>query len=438
MTTVHLGCSPEDALRIRDLAVHAYDEARNREWPFLSDVLDGAARSGTEEDRAVLAATVQALVKYDRLLAFACGSSLSQARFESLVALARGETKLEARLARIDDATERLGTTYSLPNWIVDLVRSELGHKALEPALARMNEPAPRVARVNTLRTTRPTCITTLAAEGLGARETTHAAQGLLLDGRRSLFRTQAFAQGALESQDEASQLVAELVAPPPKSFAIDACAGAGGKTLALSALLAGKGKLLALDVSPSKVEELRRRARRAGASNVEARVVDLLEPGDALTELRGRASRVLVDAPCTGLGAIRRNPEARWRLLPDDLARLVLSQAALCKAAAALVAPHGRLVYATCSFLPSEGETGIEFFLSERPDFSLVTVRDVLGRKRTERVVTADGKYLSTWRFDGTADGGDEGMDGFFAAVARRASRPSGDAGVSQTKDTS
>ena len=420
---IALGCTPDEALRMRDLSVRAYDEARDRAWPFLSDVLDGAARTVTEEERAILAATVQALVKYDRLLAFACGSSLSQARFESLIAVARGETKLDGRLARIEGATERLGTTYSLPDWIVDLVRSELGEAALEPALARMNELAPRVARVNTLKTTRQACMTALAAEGLVTRETTHAAQGLVLEGRRSLFRAQAFAQGALESQDEASQLVAELVAPPPKSFAIDACAGAGGKTLGLAALLASKGKLLALDASPSKIEELRRRARRAGASNVEARVVDLLEPGDGLAALEGRATRVLVDAPCTGLGAIRRNPEARWRLRAEDLPRLVAAQAALCKAAARLVAPHGRLVYATCSFLPSEGELGVEFFLSERPDFSAVTVRDILGRKRTEQVATADGKYLRTWRFDGTPDGGDEGMDGFFAAVVRRKS---------------
>jgi len=129
----------------------------------------------------------------------------------------------------------------------------------------------------------------------------------------------------------------------------------------------------------------------------------------------------VLVDAPCTGLGAIRRNPEARWRLKPDDLPRLVAAQAALLKAAAGLVAPHGRLVYATCSFLPSEGELGVDFFLSERPDFGVVTVRDVLGRKKTDQVATRDGKYLRTWRFDGAPDGGDAGMDGFFAAVLRR-----------------
>jgi 16S rRNA (cytosine967-C5)-methyltransferase len=421
MLRVIVGCELEEAQRVRPLVVRAYDQARARNWPFLSDVLEGALKEATEEDRAVVAAAVQALVKYDRLLAFASGSEAAEARFDAMFALARGETNLAPRIERIENPTERLAVACSMPDWLVNLVRSEVGDASLEAALARMNEPAPRVARVNTLRTTREAARAALAEEGVGAHAASHAANGVVLEGRRSVFRTKAFARGDLEMQDEASQLVAELCAPPPRSFVVDACAGAGGKTLALAALLAGKGKLVALDTSESKLEELRRRARRAGASNVQALAVDLRDE-DAVAKIGPRASRVLVDAPCTGLGAIRRNPEARWRLGEDDLSRLVASQAALLKAAASLVAPHGRLVYATCSFLPSEGEVAIEFFLSERPDFALVTARDVLGRARTDRVATKDGKYLRTWRFDGEPDGGDDGMDGFFAAVARRA----------------
>jgi 16S rRNA (cytosine967-C5)-methyltransferase len=418
MLRVIVGCELEEAQRVRPLVVRAYDEARRRDWPFLSDVLEGALKEATEEDRGIVAAAVQALVKYDRLLAFATGSDAAEARFDALFALARGETQLAPRFERIENATERLAVACSMPDWLVDLVRTEVGEGSLEAALARMNEPAPRVARANTLRTTREACVAALVEEGVGAHAASHAVSGVVLEGRRSVFRTKAFARGDLEMQDEASQLVAELCAPPPRTFVIDACAGAGGKTLALAALMAGKGKLLALDTSESKLEELRRRARRAGASNVQALAVDLRDE-EAVTRLGARASRVLVDAPCTGLGAIRRNPEARWRLREDDLSRLVASQAALLKAAASLVAPHGRLIYATCSFLPSEGEVAIEFFLSERPDFALVTARDVLGRARTERVATRDGKYLRTWRFDGEPD---DGMDGFFAAVARRA----------------
>jgi 16S rRNA (cytosine967-C5)-methyltransferase len=420
MLRVVVGCELEEAQRVRPLVLRAYDQARARNWPFLSDVLERALADSSEDDRAVGAAAVQALVKYDRLLAFATGSESAEARFDALFALARGETQLAPRIARITHETERLGVAWSMPDWLVDRVRSEVGEAALEDALARMNEPAPRVARVNTLRITREACIQALAAEGVSAQAAPHAPAAIVIAGRRAIFRTRAFAEGDLEMQDEASQIVAEMVAPPPRSFVVDGCAGAGGKTLALAALLQGKGKLLALDTSDAKLDELRRRARRAGASNVQAVALDLC--GDeVVTRVGASASRVLVDAPCTGLGAIRRNPEARWRLREDDLPRLVASQAALLEAASRLVGPHGRLVYATCSFLPSEGERAVDHFLSAHPDFHLVTVRDVLGRARTERVATRDGRYLRTWRFD-APDGGDDGMDGFFAAVMRRA----------------
>ncbi|MGH7293447.1 MAG: RsmB/NOP family class I SAM-dependent RNA methyltransferase [Polyangiaceae bacterium] len=421
MVRVVVPCTEAEAAAVKPLVVRAYSEARARQWPFLSDVLDGVLRGAAEEDRAVAAGAVQAMVKYDRLLAFAAGSETPEARYDALFALASGQTDVGPRIDRVEKATERLGLAYSLPDWIVDLVRSEVGEAALEAMLARVNEVPPRVARVNTLRTTRDACIAALEKEGVQAAPAQHAAGSIVLGGRRSPFRTQAFARGDFEMQDEASQLVAELVAPAPRSFVVDACAGAGGKTLALAALLAGKGKLLALDSSETKLEELRRRARRAGASNVQARAVDLRD-GSAVAKLDQGASRVLVDAPCTGMGALRRNPEARWRLRESDLSRLVATQAALLSAAATLVGPHGRLVFATCSFLPSEGEVAVEFFLSGHPDFTLVTARDVLGRARSEPVASRDGKYLRTWRFDGHADGGDEGMDGFFAAVLRRA----------------
>ena len=418
---VIVACTEGEAAHVRPLVVRAYEEARARRWPFLSEVLEGVLRGVAEADRGVVAGAVQALVKYDRLLGFACGSGGAESRLDALFALTGGETDLDSRLARIERATERLGVTYSLPDWLVDLVRSELGEASLEPALARMNELAPRVARVNAIQSTRDACLRALVAEGVTAHPTARARCGVVLEGRRSPFRTKVFANGEMEMQDEASQLVAELVAPPPRSRVIDACAGAGGKTLALAALLEGKGRVLALDSSEGKLEELRRRARRAGASNVRAIVVDLLEPGDALAGFEGAASRVLVDAPCTGLGAVRRNPETRWRLQPDDVARLVIAQADLVRAAARLVAPEGRLVYATCSFLPAEGERAVEGFLANEQGWRIVTVRDVMGRARTDGVATAGGRYLRTWRFDGTPDGGDEGMDGFFAAVLKR-----------------
>jgi 16S rRNA (cytosine967-C5)-methyltransferase len=219
--------------------------------------------------------------------------------------------------------------------------------------------------------------------------------------------------------QDEASQMVAELVAPPPHTRVVDACAGAGGKSLAIAALLEGQGQVIALDPSNGKLAELKRRARRAGASNVRAVHCDLLLPDDErLRGLESSATRVLVDAPCTGLGAIRRNPEARWRLGADELGRLTAQQSALLFAASRLVIPHGRVVYATCSFLPSEGARIVEAFLASQQQYSLVTAREIFGRARAQSMISGDGKYLSTWRFDGTDE---SDADGFFAAVLRK-----------------
>jgi 16S rRNA (cytosine967-C5)-methyltransferase len=431
MPAVVSAFTESEASRVRPVAIAALEEVRARSWPFVSDVLARVLRGVAAEDHAVVAAVVHALVKYDRLLAFATspargdGGPNAGARLDALLAIMRGPsaetTALDARIARIDHPTERLGVALSFPDWMVDVVRDEVGESALPATLERMNQSAPRVARVNVLKATREACVAALAESGVIARPTAHAPHGIVFEGRRSPFRTPAFARGDFEMQDEASQLVAELVAPPPRSSVVDACAGAGGKTLALAASLDGRGRVFALDLAEAKLDELRRRARRAGASDVQAIAVDLLAPGDAVRALEGRAARVLVDAPCSGLGAIRRNPEVRWRLRPEQLESLGKAQAALLRAAAVFVAPRGRLVYATCSFLRREGEAVLEGFVGEHPTFSPVTARDVLGRARSEVIATQDGRYLRTWRQDGSPDGGDVGMDGFFAGVARR-----------------
>jgi 16S rRNA (cytosine967-C5)-methyltransferase len=425
--TVIVACTEPEALRVRPLVTAAYAEARARRWPFLSDVLARSLRGVNDEDAAVAAAAVHALVKYDRLLGFVVHGEAADDRFDALFALSAGgerASEVAQRLEAIGSVEERLGTAYSLPDWMVERIGRELGPAALEPALARMNAVPPRAARINTLRTTRDEAIGALTGEGLTARPTAHASAGVVLDGRWSPFRTAAFTRGDFELQDEASQLVADLVAPPPRSRVIDACAGAGGKTLALAAALANKGSVVALDASEDKLRELRRRAKRAGADNVRAFAVDLLDPGALAAwahDAGGPAARVLLDAPCSGLGAIRRNPEARWRLRPEDLDRLAETQRQLAAAAASLVAPHGRLIYATCSFLPSEGEAAVARFLRDQPGFVAVTARDVLGRARSEPIASPGGEHLQTWRFGGTDGADGDGMDGFFASVVRR-----------------
>jgi 16S rRNA (cytosine967-C5)-methyltransferase len=223
-------------------------------------------------------------------------------------------------------------------------------------------------------------------------------------------FGLTAFREGLFEVMDEGSQLVAEAVAPPPRSRVVDACAGAGGKTLALAAMLANQGRILALDTSGKKLEELRRRARRAGISNLAAREVGSpVLPAEAKL---GAWDRVLVDVPCSGLGTLRRNPEARWRLSPKAVDDYPADQLALLIAYAPLVASGGRLIYATCSVLREENDAVVERFLGERPDFVVMPLKEIWGKARAAEVGDETFLRLLPHVHD---------TDGFFAAVLRR-----------------
>jgi 16S rRNA (cytosine967-C5)-methyltransferase len=224
-------------------------------------------------------------------------------------------------------------------------------------------------------------------------------------------FGLSAFRDGLFEVLDEGSQLVADLVAPPPGGRVVDACAGAGGKTLALGAALAGKGRVLALDTDGKKLEELRRRARRAGLTNVEARALGD-DPTGVAKLSPGQHDRVLIDAPCSGLGTLRRNPEARWRLTRAAVDSFPARQVALMITYAPLCAVGGRLIYATCAINRDENQGVVERFLAERDDFVAVPAKEIWGRPRAEQL--GDGVTLQLYpqRQD---------TDGFFAAVLRR-----------------
>jgi 16S rRNA (cytosine967-C5)-methyltransferase len=236
---------------------------------------------------------------------------------------------------------------------------------------------------------------------------------------RTNLFGLDAFQRGLFEAMDEGSQLIAELVAPPPKGMIVDYCAGAGGKSLALAAELENKGRILASDVDMRKLKELRRRAKRAGVGNVQ--VVELNTEADSalpkpFEKILGKASRVLVDAPCTGVGALRRNPEARWRLSEGDLKQLPEKQLRIASRALELVAPGGRLIYATCTVLKRENQEVVTQLMAGRDDLEIISPREVWGAKRGEGLVDESGQFLFTLP-------NRHGSDGFFAAVIRRKS---------------
>ena len=295
-----------------------------------------------------------------------------------------------------------------MPDWIVPALQARFGD-ALQAEMEAAFEPAPLDLRVNLLRGTRDEARAALAAEGLEAAPTPLSPWGLRIDGRRSVTAGAAFQTGLVEIQDEGSQLVAALVGAAPEMRVVDWCAGAGGKTLAMAMLMQNRGHLVACDVSAPRLEGAVRRLRRAGVQNCERHLV---APGDKWAKRRGGTfDRVLVDAPCTGTGTWRRNPDARLRLREQDLAELVPKQAGILDAAARLVRLGGRLVYATCSLLPAENEEQVAGFLARHPGFAQVPLADAW---TLAAAAPGSGPSLSLTPLQ-------NGTDGFFAAVLER-----------------
>ena len=295
-----------------------------------------------------------------------------------------------------------------VPDWVLPHLQARFGD-ALAAEMAAMGTAAPLDLRVNLLKGTREQAIKALKAEGIEAVPTALSPWGLRVEGRRPVTTGAAFQSGLVEIQDEGSQLVALMVGAVPGMRVADWCAGAGGKTLALAMGMQNKGQLVACDVHDKRLEGAVQRLRRAGVHNVERH---LIVPGDKWAKRRAESfDRVLVDAPCTGTGTWRRNPDARLRLVQKDLEELVPKQAAILETASRLVRKGGRLVYATCSVLLDENEAQVQGFLDAHPDFRAVPLAEAWPG---ETGAPGPGPYLSlTPRRHGT--------DGFFTAVLER-----------------
>jgi 16S rRNA (cytosine967-C5)-methyltransferase len=253
----------------------------------------------------------------------------------------------------------------SVPDWLYDLGQTELGDK-WPAVITALNEPADVFLRANELKTTTADLKKRLAAEDIHANQVTGVPSALKLTERKSLFTSKSYREGFFEVQDAASQRIAPFLQVEPGMRVIDACAGAGGKSLHLAALMKNKGKIIALDVHDWKLKELRKRAGRAGADVIEAR---LIEDTKAIKRLAGEADRVLLDVPCSGLGVLRRNPDAKWKLSLEEIDRLQQVQAEILTSHSRMVKPGGKLVYATCSILPGENNRQVATFLAANPD---------------------------------------------------------------------
>jgi 16S rRNA (cytosine967-C5)-methyltransferase len=319
----------------------------------------------------------------------------------------------EARIAAVADPLERLSVETSLPRWIAGRFAAEMGLEEATALSRSLNQRAPLTVRANGLRGDREDLRERLRAEGVSSEPTRLSPWGLVLDGHANAFALAAFRDGRFEIQDEGSHLVALACAARPGWIAVDACAGAGGKALALAAEMRNRGSIWALDPDEGRLDEARRRARRAGVHNLRTRPVPSgPEAAEALRDLAGKAHLVLVDAPCSGLGTLRRKPDARWRLRPEDPERFARTQRELCARYGALVRPGGRLVYATCAIGRTENDEVADFVERELP-FAPVPLAALLGEVRA-RAAGALGGRLSLFPHR-------HGTDGFFLAAFER-----------------
>jgi 16S rRNA (cytosine967-C5)-methyltransferase len=369
-----------------------------------------------QRERAFVAEAVFAVLRRKRSLEAAAGSAEPQALLAAALLRVQGlsaralqdffEASLLRRLreARRDEFPAAVQA--DLPDWLWQRLAQQHGEEeALRIAQGLLN-PAPLDLRVNLARIERDAAQAQLAADGLESTPTPYSPAGLRLAGKPAINRHALFLQGLIEVQDEGSQLLAWLLAPRRGEMIADYCAGAGGKTLAAAMLMRGSGRIYAMDVSAKRLAALAPRAARAGITNVHTLVLG--EDDARARRLSGKLDRVLVDAPCSGFGTLRRNPDLKWRHGPDAVVELAAKQRQILGAAARLLRPGGRLVYATCSILDEENDAVTVDFQREHPDFVPISCAELLA---AQRIALDTGERLRLWPHV-------HGSDGFYAAA--------------------
>lgn len=279
---------------------------------------------------------------------------------------------------------------YSIPDWLAETLEKELG-KNWEREMLALNEQAPTVLRTNSLKTTPRELIADLNDENVEAFTIKNYPDAVQLAEKKNVFLTSAFKDGLFEVQDASSQKIGELLDVKEGMRVVDACAGAGGKTLHLAALMKNKGQIIALDIYEWKLAELKRRAKRAGAHNIETR---LISDNKVIKRLHEKADRLLIDAPCSGLGVLKRNPDSKWKIDQEFIERIKSEQQQILQDYSKILKKGGQMIYATCSILPSENNEQVKIFLENNPDFSLI---------KDEKIMPS------------------EGYDGFYMALIKR-----------------
>lgn len=375
------------------------------------------------KDRAFIAESVYQVLRRRRLLEYLAESTdarrlllAAQLRLQgiSLRDLAPLLNKQQTEWAHAIKARSTdnlpLAVQADLPDWLWERMVSQYGEQEALALARSLHVPAALDLRVNAVKATREEVLAQLARDRIEAEPTPYSPYGIRMQTKIALHRQPIFMEGKVEVQDEGSQLLAQLVAPRRGEMVADFCAGAGGKSLALGALMRNTGRLYAFDVSEKRLHNLGQRLKRSGLSNLHSQVI-ASERDPKLKRLAGKFDRVLVDAPCSGLGTLRRNPDLKWRQTPKDIEELTVKQAAILESAAKLVKNGGRLVYATCSLLREENEAIVDSFLAAHPEFRLVNASGVLAQQQ----ISLDmGSYLKLLPPQ-------HGTDGFFAAAMER-----------------
>jgi 16S rRNA (cytosine967-C5)-methyltransferase len=329
---------------------------------------------------------------------------------DALGGLSEDETQWLTRVMQIDRNMLPADLRSNLPAWLYTRLVELYGEEETQQLTQTLNTPAPLDLRVNSIKANREQVIAELSAAPIVAEPTPYAPLALRILKKPALQNLPVFKTGAVEVQDEGSQVLAQLVGARRGEMVVDFCAGAGGKTLALGAIMRNTGRLYAFDIADKRLAKLKPRLARSGLSNVHP--VLIAHENDAkIKRLAGKIDRVLVDAPCSGLGTLRRNPDVKWRIKPESITELNVKQLSILNGAARLVKPGGRLVYATCSILDEENEGIVTQFLAANDAFTLVPMKEVLEEQRIPLEMDTYLKMLPHRHQ----------TDGFFAAVLER-----------------
>jgi 16S rRNA (cytosine967-C5)-methyltransferase len=329
-------------------------------------------------------------------------------------ALSPSEQQWLAQVQAIDKTGLAPKLRHNLPEWLAEPLLQRLGEEGFWALAASMNEGAPLDLRANVQKAKREEVQATLLAAGIAAEPTPYSPWGLRVQGKPALNKLDVFTSGAVEVQDEGSQLLALLLDAKRSEMVVDFCAGAGGKTLALGAAMRNTGRLYAFDISGHRLAALKPRLARSGLSNVYPTQISH-ERDERIKRLSGKIDRVLVDAPCSGLGTLRRNPDLKWRQSPQSIVELQAKQTAILASAARMLKSGGRLVYATCSLLEAENEVIAQAFTAAHPEFVLLDAREVLERAHVAQAESlVDQGFVRLWPHK-------HQTDGFFAAVWER-----------------